>query len=170
MPIWGLVLRVGGWGSRRFSSFRLRGGGSNIALGLRKRILFNTKEGESRLGRGLGVGGWARRRFSKLLATHFLLLHNPCRLEGPQHFKAGDKISNGPQVVKMATSPLPLGVPDTSKRGTMLAVAHKWVKWLHHPYHLGGPQHFKAGDNGNSDPQVGKMATSPLPFGGSPTL
>ena len=30
-------------------------------------------------------------------------LHNPCRLGGPQRFKAGDKISSGPQVGTLAT-------------------------------------------------------------------
>ena len=51
----------------------LRRGGSNIALGLRKRILVIKKEGGSRWGRGLGVGGEGRRRVSRLPATHFLL-------------------------------------------------------------------------------------------------
>ena len=30
-------------------------------------------------------------------------LHNPCRLGGPQRFKAGDKISSGPQMGRVAT-------------------------------------------------------------------
>ena len=34
----------------------------------------------------------------------------------------------------------------------------------------GGPQRFRAGDKIRSGPQVGLVATSPLPSGGSPTL
>ena len=30
-------------------------------------------------------------------------LHNPCRLEGPHHFRAGGRITGGPQVGKVAT-------------------------------------------------------------------
>ena len=30
-------------------------------------------------------------------------LHNPCRLGGPQRFKAGDKIRNGSKVAHVAT-------------------------------------------------------------------
>ena len=48
LPIWGHVLKVGGWGGRRGSGLRFQGGGSNTALGLRKRILFIKKEGGSR--------------------------------------------------------------------------------------------------------------------------
>ena len=46
LPIWGHVLGVGGWGGRRFSNRRLRGGGSNVAPWFRKRILFIKKEGK----------------------------------------------------------------------------------------------------------------------------
>ena len=40
-------------------------------------------------------------------------LHNPCRLGGPQRFRAGDRISSGTQVGRGATEPLP---PFTTKK------------------------------------------------------
>ena len=47
-------------------------------------------------------------------------------------------------------------------------MAHKWARWLHNPCRLGGPLHFRAGGRIRSGPQVGKVATQPLPPGGSP--
>ena len=126
-------------------------------------------------------------------------LHHPCRLGGPHRFKAGGRIRSGPQVGKVATSPLPLrgspplqsggrnemwptsgqggyitpaawGVPTGSEQRAESEVAHKWARWLHNPCRLGGPHRFRAGGRIRSDPQVGKVATSPLPPGGSPPL
>ena len=83
--------------------------------------------------------------------------------------------------------------------GTKLEVAHLWAKWLPHPCRLGDPHHFRAGgqnqkgptcgqggyltpavsgipnasergDKIRSGPLVGKVATSPLPSRGSPSL
>ena len=68
-------------------------------------------------------------------------LHNPCRLGGPQRLRAGDKISDGPQMGRVATKPLPPG----------------------------GPQRFRAGDKTRSGPQVGRVATYSVPPWGSPT-
>ena len=127
------------------------------------------------------------------------LLHNPCRLGYPRRFKAGGKSRSGPQVGEVATSPMPprgspplqsggqnqkwpingnggyispaaLGIPTASKRGAKSQVAHKWARWLHHPCHLGDPHRFKARGKIRSGPQVGKVATSPLPPRGSPPL
>ena len=70
------------------------------------------------------------------------LLHHPCCLAGPQHFRAGDKIGSGPHVRGLGTSHLPSG----------------------------GPQRFTTGDKMRSGPNVGGLATSPLPFGGYLTL
>ena len=155
-------------------------------------------------------------------------LHHPCRLGGPHGFRAGGRIRSGPQVGKVATSPLPpqgvpttsergdririgpqvgkmatlplplggphrfraggqnqkwptsgqggyitpaaSGVPTASERGAESEVAHKWARWLHHPCRLGGPHRFRAAGRIRSGPQVGKVATSPLPPGGSPPL
>ena len=126
-------------------------------------------------------------------------LRHPCRLGDPHRCRAGGKIRSGPQVGKMAPSPLPSrgspplqsggqnkkwptcgqngyptpavsGIPTASDRGAKSDVAHKWAKWLRHPFRLGGPQRFRAGGKITSGPQVGKMATSPLPSRGSPPL
>ena len=126
-------------------------------------------------------------------------LHHPCRLGDPHRFRAGGKIRSGPQMGKVATSPLPprgspplesggqnqkwpingqggyitpaaSGIPTASKRGAKSEVAHKWASWLQHPCRLGDPHRFKAGGKVRSGPQVGKVATSPLPPQGSPPL
>ena len=126
-------------------------------------------------------------------------LPHPCRIGDPHCFRAGGKIRSGPQVGKMATSPLqsrvspPLqsggqnqkrptsgqsgyltpavsGIPTASERGVKSEVAHKWAKWLPHPCRIGDPHHFRAGGKIRSGPQVGKVATSPLPYRGSPPL
>ena len=67
-------------------------------------------------------------------------------------------------------TPAVWGVPNALERGTKPEVAHKWTDWLHHPCRMGGHQRFRAGDKIRSGPQVGGLATSPLPYGGSPTL
>ena len=118
----------------------------------------------------------------------------------PTASERGDKIRSGPLVGKMATSPLPYrGSPPLQSGGTKSEVAHKWAKWLPHPCRIGDPHRCRAGgqnrkwptsgQNGDltpavsgiptaaergdkirSGPQVGKMATSPLPYWGSPPL
>ena len=126
-------------------------------------------------------------------------LPHPCRIGEAQRFRAGGKIRSGPQVGEMATSPLPYrgspplqsggqnqkwptseqigylthavsGSPTASERGAKSEVAHKWAKWLPHPCRIGDPHRFKAGGKIRSGPQVGEMATSPLPYRGSPPL
>ena len=126
-------------------------------------------------------------------------LPHPCRIGDPHNFRAGGKIRSGPQVGKVATSPLPSrgssplqsegqnqkwprsgqsgyltpavsGIPTASERGAKSEVAHKWAKWLPHPCRIGDPHRFRAGGKVRSGPQVGKVATSPLPYRGSPPL
>ena len=155
-------------------------------------------------------------------------LRHPCRLGDPHRFRVGGKIRNGPQVGKVATSPLPsrgspplqsgrkirsgpqvgkvatsplqsrgspplqsgggkselahlwakwlyhpclLGDPNRFKEGGKSEVALKWAKRIHHPCRLGDPHRCRAGGGGiRSGPQVGKVATSPLPSRGSPPL
>ena len=126
-------------------------------------------------------------------------LRHPCRLGHPHRCTAGGKIRSGPQVGKVATSPLPSrgspplqsggqnqkwptsgqggyvtpavsGMPTASERGAKSEVPHLWAKWLRHPCRLGDPHRFRAGGNIRSGPQVGKVATSPLPSRGSPPL
>ena len=126
-------------------------------------------------------------------------LPHPCRIGDPHRFRAGGKIRHGPQVGKVATSPLPyrgspplqsggqnqkwptsgqsgyltpavLGIPTASELGAKSEVAHKWAKWLPHPCRIGDPHRFRAGGKIRNGQQVGKMATSPLPYRGSPPL
>ena len=126
-------------------------------------------------------------------------LPHPCRIGDPLRFRAGGKIRSGPQVGKVATSPLPYrgapplqsggqnqkwptsgqsgyltpavsGIPTASERGAKSEVAHKWAKWLPHPCRIGDPHRCRAGGKIRSGPQVGKLATSPLPYRGSPPL
>ena len=126
-------------------------------------------------------------------------LPHPCCIWDPHRFRAGGKIRSGPQVGKLATSPLPYrgspplqsggqnqkwprsgqtgyltpavsGIPTASQRGAKSEVAHKWAKWLPHPCRIGDPRRCRAGGKIRSGPQVGKVATSPLPYRGSPPL
>ena len=62
------------------------------------------------------------------------------------------------------------GVPTASERGAKSKVAHKWARWLHNPCRLGGPHRFREGGGIRGGPQVGKVATQPVPLGGSPPL
>ena len=113
--------------------------------------------------------------------------------------RAGGKIRTGPQVGKVATSPLPSrgslplhgggqnqkwptcgqsgyvtpavsGIPTASQRGAKSEMAHKWAKWLRHPCRLGDPHCFRAGGKIRKGKLMGKVATSPLPSRGSPPL
>ena len=126
-------------------------------------------------------------------------LPHPCRFGVPHRCRAGGKIRSGPQVGEMATSPLPYrgspplqsggqnqkwptsgqsgsltpavsGIPTAAERGAKSEVAHKWAKWLPHPCRIGDPHRCRAGGKIRSGPQVGKVATSPLPYRGSPPL
>ena len=126
-------------------------------------------------------------------------LTHPCRIGEPHRCRAGGKIRSGPQVGKLATSPLPYrgapplqsggqnqkwptsgqigyltpavsGSPTAAERGAKSEVAHKWANWLPHPCRIGEPHRFGAGGKIRSGPQVGKVATSPLPYRGAPPL
>ena len=113
-------------------------------------------------------------------------LHNPCRLGGspslqsggqnqkwptsgqggyitpaasgyPHRFRAWGKIRSGPQVGKLATSPLPpRGIPNASERGAKSEVAHKWARWLHHPCRLGGLPLLQSGGQNQKWPTSGQ--------------
>ena len=124
-------------------------------------------------------------------------LRHPCRLGDPHRFRAGGEIRSGPLVGKVAMSPLPSrgspplqveggnqkwptcgqsgyvtpalsGIPTASERGAKSEVAHLWAKLLRHPYRLADPHRYRARGEIRSGPQVGKVATSPLPSRGSP--
>ena len=123
-------------------------------------------------------------------------LHHPCRLGGPHRFRAGEHNQRWPTSGQGGyMTPAAWGVPTASQRGAESEVANKWARWLHHPCRLGGPHRFRAGgqnqkwptsgqagyitpaawgvptaskrgDRIRGGPQVGKVATSPLPPGG----
>ena len=116
----------------------------------------------------------------------------------PTAAERGGNIRSGPQVGKVATSPLPSrgspplqiggggdqkwptcgqssyvtpavsGIPTAAERGAKSDLAHLWAKWLRHPCRLRNPHRCRAGGEMRSGPQVGKVATSPLPARGSP--
>ena len=65
-------------------------------------------------------------------------------------------------------TPAVSGSPTAAERGAKSEVAHKWAKWLPHPCRIGEPHRFRAGGKIRSGPQVGEMATSPLPYRGAP--
>ena len=62
------------------------------------------------------------------------------------------------------------GFPNASERGRQLEMAPKWADWVRRPYRVGGPQNSRLGDTVISGPQMGKLATEPLPSGVSPML
>ena len=96
-------------------------------------------------------------------------LHHPYRLGDPHRFKAGGQNQKWPTSGHGGyITPASSGLPSASERGAESEVAHKWARWLHNPCCLGDPHRFKAGGKIRSGPQVGKVATSPLPPRGSP--
>ena len=56
-------------------------------------------------------------------------------------------------------TPTARGVPTASEWGAESEVAHKWARWLHNPYRLGGPHRYRVEGAFRSGPQVGKVAT-----------
>ena len=65
---------------------------------------------------------------------------------------------------------MPQNVRFASPRLAATTPATKWAKWLPHPCRIGEAHRFRAGGKIRSGPQVGEMATSPLPYRGSPPL
>ena len=114
---------------------------------------------------------------------------------GLPNAQQGEKIRNGPQVGTIPTSPLPSRGSPMPRKGRKSEMVNKWAEWLHHPCVLGGPQCPSRGENQKwptsehtgyitpaflglpnaqqgekirNGPQVGTVATSPLPSRGSP--
>ena len=95
----------------------------------------------------------------------------------PLPYRGAPPLQCGGQNQKWPTSgqigyltPAVSGSPTASERGAKSEVAHKWAKWLPHPCRIGEPHRFRAGGKIRSGPQVGKVATSPLPYRGAPPL
>ena len=122
----------------------------------------------------------------------------PSRIWEAHRCRAGGKIRSGPQVGKLTTSPVPYrgspllqsggqnqkwptsrqggyltpsvsGIPTALERGAKSEVAHLWAKRLP-PCRIGEPHRCRAGGKIRSGPQVGKLATSPVPYRRSPLL
>ena len=95
----------------------------------------------------------------------------------PLPSRGSPPLHSGGQNGKLPTSgqsgyitPAVSGIPTAAERGRESEVAHKWTKWLRHPCRLGDTHRCRAGGKIRSGPQVGKVATSPLPSRGSPPL
>ena len=98
-------------------------------------------------------------------------LRHPCHLGDPHRFRAGGENHKWPTCGQSGyVTPAVSGIPTASERGARSEVAHLWAKWLTHLYRLGDPHRCIAGGKIRSGPQVGKVATSPLPSRGSPPL
>ena len=92
-------------------------------------------------------------------------------------YRGSPPLQSGGQNQKWPTSgqsgyltPAVSGKPAAAERGAKSEVAHKWARWLPHPCRIGDPRRCRAGAKIRSGPQVGKVATSPLPYRGSPPL
>ena len=89
----------------------------------------------------------------------------------PRRFRAGGQNQKWPTCGQGGyVTPAASGIPSASERGAKSEVAHLWARWLRNPCRLGGPHRFRAGGKITSGPLVGKVATSPLPYRGSPPL
>ena len=98
-------------------------------------------------------------------------LPHPCRIGDPHRYRAGGKIRSGPQVGKVATSPLPYrGSPPLQSGGQNQKWPTSGQNGYRTPAVSGIPTASERGGKIRSGPQVGKVATSPLPYRGSPPL
>ena len=125
-------------------------------------------------------------------------LPHPCRIGEPHRCRAGGKIRSGPQVGKLATSPLPYrgapalqsggqnqkwptsgqidyltpavsGIPTASEEGAKSEVDHNWANWLPHPSYRGAPP-LQSGGQNQKWPTSGQIGTSPVPYWRVPPL
>ena len=60
------------------------------------------------------------------------------------------------------------GVPNALKRGENQKCPQNCAGWPLNPNRLGGPKRFEARDKITASPQVGHLATQPLPLEGVP--
>ena len=96
-------------------------------------------------------------------------LPHPCRIGEPHRLRAGGQNQKWPTSGQIGyLTPTVSGSPTASERGAKSEVAHKWANWLPHPCRIGEPHRLRAGGKIRSGPQVGKLATSPLPYRGAP--
>ena len=84
-------------------------------------------------------------------------------------------LESGGQIQKWPTvgpgsyiNPTTWGVPNASKRGTKLEVAHKWARWLHNPCRLGGSPPLQGGGRNQKWPTSGPGGYITPAAGGGP--
>ena len=82
---------------------------------------------------------WATTDFTPCVVAHWWAewLHNPCRLGGPQRFRAGREIRRAHWWAECLHNPYHLRAPQLFKVGSEIRSAHWWTECLHNPYHLG---------------------------------
>ena len=128
------------------------------------------------------------------------LATSPLPYRGAPPLQSGGQNQNWPTSGQSGyLTPAVLGIPTAAERGAKSEVAHKWANWLPHPLpYRGSPPLQSGGQNQKwptsgqigyltpavlgiptactawgkirSGPQVGKLATSPLPYRGSPPV
>ena len=113
-------------------------------------------------------------------------LNNPCRLGGLEALEIGQNQRCPTSRMGGYITFAAWGVPTASERGAESEVAHKWAGWLHNPCFQGGAHRFRArgkitpaalgganrfrGGPNDRVPTSGRVATQPLPRGGSQLL
>ena len=98
-------------------------------------------------------------------------LPHPWRIGDPHRCRGGGQNQKWPTSGQSGyLTPAVSGIPTAAERGAKSEVAHKWAKWIPRPGRIGDPHRCRAGGKIRSGPQVGQMATSPLPYRGSPPL
>ena len=120
----------------------------------------------------LGGGGVTnaseRRRKAEMAHIRVVWLQNHCCMGGPQCFRAGEKINNGPQMDRLAKKHLPLGSPRCATMGDKIRATNGRFGYTNTTT-LGGPQCFRVGDKISGGPfRMGSLATQPLPSWGVP--
>ena len=95
---------------------------------------------------------------------------SPLPYRGAPPLQRGAKSEVAHKWAKWLPHPCRIGDPHRCGAGAKSEVAHKWAKWLPHHCRIGEPHRFRAGGKIRSGPQVGKVATSPLPYRGAPLL
>ena len=78
-------------------------------------------------------------KWARLLRTPYRLGGSPLLQSGGQNQKRPTSQQGG--YITLAS----WGVPIASERGAQSEVAHKWARWLHNLFHLGGPHCFRPG-------------------------
>ena len=88
----------------------------------------------------------------------------------PMPYRGFPPLQSGGQNQKWPTggligylTPAVSGIPTAAERRAKSEVAHKWAKWLPHPCRIRDHHGIRAGGKIRIGPQVGKLATSPLP-------